>query len=85
MTTIGTVYVSDEQINTHKQALKGRSKHDKYLSDVQHCMVMNKYDAYLPQDTHLSQSAFNSLKEHKRIDKRLNDGRGKKNHKTHKN
>jgi hypothetical protein len=72
-----TLMVTDAEIATHKEALKGRSRHNKALTNVQHVMTVNKYDEFLEKDTHLSQQSFNSLKDFKRVTKRSEEGRGK--------
>lgn len=73
------VLVTDEEILCQRKALKGTMRHDKDLSNKYQIMNLNKYDVFLAEDTKLSSSAYNNMRETTRKRKQKLNGRGKRN------
>jgi hypothetical protein len=77
MDTSDIILVSNHQIDGQRQALKGKNRHDKVLTDKYRVMNLSKYDVFLPKNTTMSSAAYNSIIQSSKKHQRKEDGKGK--------
>lgn len=75
--TSDVVCATDEEIAENKQHMRGAARHDPVLSKRHRAGNVNKYGMFVPDDTNLSQSAYNALCKYGREQRRFDEGRGK--------